>query len=234
MKDTAISCESKGTIESYPARLGVLIFTASSQLCYRNRRAIELCKQITQYESTKTVSDILPLAVTNLADEIHRLLQIKTESKDWEQFQIRCVAGNPNHPVLLCGFGVAEADMAQPRIVIVMQVDSSAFWHRRALDRSRETFQLTWSEANILQHLLKGWTNKEIANALRVSEQTVKEHIKHLAAKTGSTTRTGVVMQAVLFGMHPETSEFPSESFGVGGRPSQMGIHPAIAQSACQ
>ncbi|MCE7976493.1 MAG: DNA-binding response regulator, partial [Nitrospira sp. NTP1] len=41
----------------------------------------------------------------------------------------------------------------------------------------------------------KGWTNKEIANALNITEQTVKEHIKHIMRKTNSTTRTGVLVQ---------------------------------------
>jgi DNA-binding CsgD family transcriptional regulator len=212
MEVAAISSGSGEAIGSSLDRPGVLVFTSSFRLCYRDQRATELCEQIIKCESTKTVNGILPLAVTNLADEIHRLLRIRTESKDWEQFQIRRVAGDPNHPVLLCGFGVIEADMAQSRIVIVMQVTGSAFWHRRVLDRSKEKFLLTWREANILEHLLKGWTNKEIANTLNISEQTVKEHMKHLLAKIGVTTRTGIVMKAVLCGLHYETETFQSNS----------------------
>jgi DNA-binding CsgD family transcriptional regulator len=117
-----------------------------------------------------------------------------------------------NHPVLLCGFGVVEADMAQSRIVIVMQVTGSAFWHKRVLGQSKEKFQLTWREAHTLQHLLKGWTNKEIGNTLSISEQTVKEHVKHLLAKMCVTTRTGIVMKAVLCGVEYETQPIPSNS----------------------
>lgn len=198
MEVAAISCGSEEQIESSLDGPGVLMFTSSFRLCYKNQRATELCEQITRYESTKQVNGILPLAVTNLADEIYRLLRIRTESKDWEQFQVRRVWGSPDHPVLLCGFGVVEADIAQSRIVIVMQVAGSAFWHKRVLGRSKEKFQLTWRETDILHHLLKGWTNKEIANTLGVSEQTVKEHMKHLLVKMCVTTRTGIAMKAVL------------------------------------
>ena len=45
----------------------------------------------------------------------------------------------------------------------------------------------------MIEHLAKGWTNKEIANALGITEQTVKEHIKHIMEKTGSSTRTGIL-----------------------------------------
>ena len=212
MKAAAVSYGSEEQIGSSFDRPGVLIFTSSLRLCYRNQRATELCEQIARYETTKIVTGILPLAVTNLADEIHRLIRIRTESKDWEQFQIRRVSGSPNHPVLLCGFGVVEADMAQSKIVIVMQLTGSAFWHSRVLGQSKEKFQLTWRETHILQHLLKGWTNKEIANTLSISEQTVKEHIKHLLAKMYVTTRTGIVMKAVLCGIENETQPIPSNS----------------------
>ena len=34
-----------------------------------------------------------------------------------------------------------------------------------------------------------------VANALQITEQTVKEHIKHIMRKTNSTTRTGILVQ---------------------------------------
>lgn len=209
----AVLSESKETVGSDHARPGVLVFTTSIQLRYRDQRARELCEQINRYENLQTASGVLPSAVTNLADEIRRLLRIRTESKDWEQFQIRRVAGSPDRPVLLCGFGLTDANMWQSKIVLVMQETGPAFWHKRVLDRSKEKFQLTPRETDILQHLLKGWTNKEIATAMKMSEQTVKEHMKHLSAKTGITTRTGIVMKAVLCGLQYETNVLPSESF---------------------
>jgi len=203
------SIEADGTNH---AELGVIVLAPSIQLLYRNQQARELCEEINQYDNVKTASGVLPAAVTSLAFEIRRLLRIRPESKDWEQIQLRRVAGDPDRPVLLCGFGLIDADLWKSRIFILMQETSSAYWHRRILDRSKEKFQLTTRETDILQHLLKGWTNKEIATALRMSEQTVKEHIKHLLAKTGITTRTGIVMKAVLCGLQYETRMFPSDS----------------------
>jgi DNA-binding NarL/FixJ family response regulator len=55
----------------------------------------------------------------------------------------------------------------------------------------------------VVQHLLKGWTNKEIANEMRVSEQTVKEHIKHIMKKTTTMTRTGIVIAMAGFTQKP-------------------------------
>ena len=44
-------------------------------------------------------------------------------------------------------------------------------------------------------HLAQGFTNKEIGVTLGISEQTVKEHLKHIMEKPHCTTRTGVLMQ---------------------------------------
>ena len=62
-------------------------------------------------------------------------------------------------------------------------------------DHARGKFQLTNREQAVVEHLAKGWTNKEIANALLITEQTVKEHIKHIMRKTTATTRTGILVQ---------------------------------------
>jgi DNA-binding NarL/FixJ family response regulator len=56
-----------------------------------------------------------------------------------------------------------------------------------------EQFQLSHRETMVIQDLLKGWTNKEIAEELHITEQTVKEHVKHIMEKTNTTTRTGIL-----------------------------------------
>jgi DNA-binding NarL/FixJ family response regulator len=61
----------------------------------------------------------------------------------------------------------------------------------------KDVFRLTDREIMVVQNLLKGWTNKEIANELGVTEQTIKEHIKHIMAKTKTTTRTGILVQVI-------------------------------------
>lgn len=101
--------------------VGVIVLAVSMQLLYRNQRAKELCEEIIQYENVKTASGVLPAAVMSIANEIRRLLQTRTELKDWERIQVRRVVGISDRPVLLCGFGLLDAEMSKSRIVIVMQ-----------------------------------------------------------------------------------------------------------------
>lgn len=153
MNVAASSYGSDGQGTSSFGRPGVLVFTSSLRLCFTSKRATELCKQMTRFENAQMVKGTLPLAVINLVDEIHRLLWTKAESKDWEQFQIRRVVGGTNCQVLLCGFGVVEADMDQSKIVIVLQGIDSVFWSGRVIDRSKERYQLTWRETQVLRNL---------------------------------------------------------------------------------
>jgi DNA-binding NarL/FixJ family response regulator len=60
---------------------------------------------------------------------------------------------------------------------------------------------LTARETTVVQHLLKGWTNKEIANEMRLAEHTVKVHFKHIAEKTGASSRIGIVMTIFQCGL---------------------------------
>jgi DNA-binding NarL/FixJ family response regulator len=61
--------------------------------------------------------------------------------------------------------------------------------------QAKERFQLTEREQTVVENLAKGWTNKEIATELGITEPTVKAHIKHIMEKTKCTTRTGIVAE---------------------------------------
>ena len=172
-----------------------------------NRQASELAKQINVSEhgggSSRAAHGVLPTALTELCGEIVKALHIRTEAKDWEQFEIKRVAGNPEQPVLLRGFGLPDRGGVQfARLVVTLE----ELGRRQQLntDQAKEKFQLTNREQSVVEHLAKGWTNKEIANALQITyisnalpptQQTVKEHIKHIMRKTNATTRTGILVQ---------------------------------------
>ncbi len=62
-------------------------------------------------------------------------------------------------------------------------------------DQAKDHFRLTDREVEIVKYISEGWTNKEIARHLDISEHTVKEHVRHLLKKTKTTTRTGILAQ---------------------------------------
>jgi len=60
---------------------------------------------------------------------------------------------------------------------------------------------LTQRESEVLRQLALGLTNKEIALALSISYETVKEHVQHILRKVGVSDRTQAAVWAVRKGL---------------------------------
>jgi len=60
---------------------------------------------------------------------------------------------------------------------------------------------LTQRESEVLHQLAFGLTNKEIAQALGISYETVKEHVQHVLRKIGVSDRTQAAVWAVRKGL---------------------------------
>ncbi len=67
-----------------------------------------------------------------------------------------------------------------------------------SLDRFREDYGMTDREIEILQGIYRGWSNKDIAESLHVSEPTVKRSLGGIYEKTGTTTRTRLLLKLSL------------------------------------
>ena len=63
------------------------------------------------------------------------------------------------------------------------------------------TSPLTRREAEVLELVAEGLTNKEIAERIGVAASTVKDHVESLAAKLNASTRTGAVTAAFRLGL---------------------------------
>src|SRR5262245_23310441 len=61
--------------------------------------------------------------------------------------------------------------------------------------------ELTERELEVLQEIVKGKSNKEIASSLRISEATVKSHINNILGKLGVTDRTQAATRALQRGI---------------------------------
>ncbi len=83
----------------------------------------------------------------------------------------------------------------------------------------QDTAELTEREKGILRLLATGASNKEIAQALFISSNTVKVHLRNTFAKIGVTSRTEAAVYAIREGLSqaadqpaalPATQEFPT------------------------
>jgi DNA-binding NarL/FixJ family response regulator len=79
-----------------------------------------------------------------------------------------------------------------PQLVVALAEELS---HTRERDRRAES--LTAREIEVLQLLAFGHTNKDIADQLFISPDTVKTHLEHIFEKLGASDRTAAVAEAL-------------------------------------
>ncbi len=75
-------------------------------------------------------------------------------------------------------------------------------------------------ELEVLHLVATGASNKEIALALSISQNTVKVHLRNIFSKTGATSRTEAAMYAVRLGLvkTPAAEETPFACWNWDGR----------------
>jgi DNA-binding CsgD family transcriptional regulator len=175
---------------------GIMVFSTTFQLLHVDPRAQELCRRIVQSQHGTPARGVVPPIVMDFCLEVRQAIQARSAANDYEQFQLRKLTGTVQRPILLRGYGLPESSgIDRSRIMIMMEEVGRG--EAVASSHVKARFQLTDREQGVVQHLAKGFTNKEIAVALNITEQTVKEHIKNIMTKTKANTRTGVLAQVL-------------------------------------
>ncbi|HEV8572759.1 MAG TPA: response regulator transcription factor [Actinomycetota bacterium] len=88
---------------------------------------------------------------------------------------------------------VAGGNMViDPQLVVVLADELNVAKHRE-----RNAQSLTEREIEILQLLAFGHTNRDIAEKLFISPDTVKTHLEHIYQKLGASDRTAAVAEAL-------------------------------------
>jgi len=105
---------------------------------------------------------------------------------------------------LLAAGAQREAILSRVRSVSQPQTAEQILQQFYELAREREaatfTSPLTPREAEILNYMAQGYLNKQIAEVLSVSEQSIKQHIKSIVRKLNVNARTQAVVAAIKEG----------------------------------
>jgi len=104
----------------------------------------------------------------------------------------------------------------------------------RSIELKRKSHQAILSkmsgrETEVLKYLLQGLSNKAIGNELKISEGTVKVHLKGILKKINVRNRTQAVIWAMVNGISTNvaTAEAPSGAVAARG-PAVSPTHPAL------
>jgi DNA-binding CsgD family transcriptional regulator len=194
-------------IEDVRTGPGILVLSSKSSSKFMNRRAWQLIQEINQSQSVET-GGLLPPLIMQMYAEVRKVLA-QQKRDHFEQFEIRKIAGDPKRPVLLRGFAFLGGQNGHPSLVLILL--ESIRYREQPTTQVKDRFHLTTREHHVVEHLLKGWTNKEIGSAMGISEQTVKSHISRIMTKIGATTRSDILLKVLA--SEADRKDAPQKAF---------------------
>lgn len=171
---------------------GIVLLTSARRFLYMNRQARELCQHLLWTEHGASANGSLPKSLCDVRDDVLKHLDLSSHAKDWESVEVSRLAGSSERPVLLRGLGFPDSIGVTPACVLILMEEAGSRADCAQIG-AKKRFQLTTREQAAVEYLAKGCTNKEIADALGISEPTVKEHLRNIMQKTGTRTRTGIL-----------------------------------------
>jgi DNA-binding CsgD family transcriptional regulator len=131
-----------------------------------------------------------------MRDLISRLMECE-HPKDCESIQVERLSFAADQRMLLRGLCIPDEPLARnSRLLIIMEELHQKLEYPDTNIQQR--YHLTQREQMVIIYLMLGFTNKEIANRLNLSEYTVKEHLKRIMQKTKTTTRTGLLARMIF------------------------------------
>src|SRR6476620_4487017 len=175
-EQATLSHDRKKLFDTPHASTGIILFNSVGQLLFMSKEAQGYIRQLYPLSIRKTGGCLIPTDVHSVVrDLISRLFECE-HPKDCESIQVERLFFSSEQGLLLRGFCIPDEPIARGRVLVTIEK-----LHQRlgSPDTNlQERYHLTQREQMVIIYLMLGFTNKEIANRLNLSEYTVKEHLK--------------------------------------------------------
>ncbi|MCI0539501.1 MAG: response regulator transcription factor [Verrucomicrobiales bacterium] len=108
----------------------------------------------------------------------------------------------PSHKLVEAILAAARGEsFLQPSIAAKVIAEFSRFSPRQPSRNDKLVEPISDRELEVLQHLVRGKSNKEIASALNIAEGTAKNHMTNILGKLGVLDRTQAALKARELGL---------------------------------
>lgn len=177
---------------------GIILFSSTGQLLFMNTEAQTFTRQLQPLLTRENGTCLIPEKIhTVVRDLIGRLMHCD-HPKDCESIQVERLCFANDQRLLLRGFCIPDEPLARnSRFLVIMEKLNQQKLECPDADMQLR-YHLTEREQMVIIYLMLGFTNKEIANRINLSEYTVKEHLKRIMHKTQTTTRTGLLARMIF------------------------------------
>jgi len=186
---------------------GVILFNSTGHLLFINSEAQAFIHQLQPLSTRENGACLIPEEILTVVRALVARLMHCDHPKDLESFQVERLCVAPGQQFLLRGLCIPDEPLARnSRCLVIMEKLNQHKLECTDAEIQR-LYHLTEREQMVIIYLKLGFTNKEIAGRMNLSEYTVKEHLKRIMHKTKTTTRTGLVGRMIF-----PTSEEPSHA----------------------
>lgn len=164
------------------AEPGIMIFNMSNELLYINESALTMVPEIKKKESLSKKTILM------LCDAVKRCVENE------KQNDLNCAVLNTEvgNICSLRAFPIGSSKDNNPSHILVL-IEKVTEKHNIDLKKIKAKYNLSNRELEVLELLCSGLTNREIAEKLFISEYTVKDHIKRLMEKIGTSSRSEII-----------------------------------------
>jgi DNA-binding CsgD family transcriptional regulator len=174
---------------------GILIFNLQKKLVYMNPEAHTILSGSSRSSTVKqNGSPFIPPAVYRLCNSLKRSLKTTDNGR---MNPVATITVHHSRPTIyaLRGMFFQDHEQSGNHRVKFFMVIIEKFSQLRGMDlaQAKEIFHLSRRETEVAKLVLRGCSNKDMAERLFVSEYTIKDHLKHIMKKMGVATRAKIM-----------------------------------------
>jgi DNA-binding CsgD family transcriptional regulator len=181
------------------ARTGVMLFSSTGQLLFMNDQVPSFIQRLQPGSTREFGTCLIPEEISMVLRELTTRMRTCEHARQCRSIHVERVLVMSEERLLVRGWCLPhETVVMKSRLLIVLETlrQPPASLETKIQDR----YHLTEREQMVIIYLMLGFTNKEIAKRLNLSEHTVKEHMKRMMQKTQTTSRTGL-LSCMIFPM---------------------------------
>ena len=178
---------------------GILILDDRKKPVYLNPIAVDILRNVSlngsgPSSSHKSGEISIPKEIFDLYDDLKKNFNHSTKGQGEKLPSLITLIPFRKENYCCRGFFLDDPTASSQKAPHIMVLIEKVSKHRQVnLTEFKERFLLTERHVDILKLLVNGATNKEMADMLYVTEDTIKGHLKHIMRRLGVNTRTEVL-----------------------------------------
>ena len=178
--------------------VGIILINETKQCIFSNIKADQICLRLVKKYAP---ADFLNNKKTLIPNTIIKDCSVNSPVPLLFKERVLSITPNESFRIKYQSIDKDISGNSKKLFMITLEDDPSSVHINTA--RLKQKFGLTRREIEIISYLYKGFTNLKIANTLFISEGTVKNHLKHIFAKTRANNRTHLIHKVIFTKKNP-------------------------------